>query len=565
MCKQTFGKICQSLRQDLFDLSKGKPYSQSDLAEATNIPFKVIGQIERGEKVNIDRDILSRLATAFNLTTVERDRFYLLVNHDIDLKHEAQSHVFREIQAYMRSLKTPVLLHDGLHRILTISQACFEIYGLTWEYLNDIPADDPTKYHTVRHMHDPISPVRVTYTTQLDAISWNSVSYWRFLSLAYRHTAQFQQIQATLLSRYAHFAYLWNGLNSPFPKNDMTGLIRAVSCIHPKFGRLEYSVISNQINDHGRELFLSTLIPYSQQTLDLFNDLMRYEGTTLIDFSSKPAPQLVAKHDPVRLDLLVGEADLKTGPADKDGSTRLFTDDCGRTIEIPANPQKILFADSEHAAKVTTLGYVPYATRDSYGSDFVTILEGIGGDVGDLSSVINVGKAANWPNLEKILEIQPDLIVWWDWDSKIIEQLQEIAPTIGLNPRVNGPGGYHGPGGPRYSKQRTYASLVGLEYKLDEQITAYEAQLADVKGRHAEFIEDLKWNFFDTSDYSLPHMYDLEAFDCWAYVAVMRDLGMTPAAAMREATAIGLGYDKNFGYAQVSPESVGDYTADLLF
>ncbi|MEM7800293.1 MAG: hypothetical protein AAF633_13950 [Chloroflexota bacterium] len=248
-----------------------------------------------------------------------------------------------------------------------------------------------------------------------------------------------------------------------------------------------------------------------------------------------------------------------------DGSTQMFTDDNGRTIEIPANPQKILFAGTEHAAQVTSLGYVPYAMIDSYGGEFATILEGIGGDVGDLSSVINVGNVDDEPNLEKILEIEPDLIVWWYWDPEIVDQLQQLAPTIALNPRVNGPGGYEGPGGPRYSKQRTFASLVGLEAELDAQIAEYDSLLADVKARHGDLLADLEWNFLDTGDTFDPHMYDLDRFEAWAYVAVMRDLGMAPSAAMVEATRTGFGYDENFGYAQVSLEVVGDYSADLLF
>ncbi|MEM7801009.1 MAG: ABC transporter substrate-binding protein [Chloroflexota bacterium] len=564
MDKQIFGKICQSLRQDLFDLSKVKPYSQNDLAEATNIPVKVIGKIERGEKVNIDRDILNKLADAFNLTTVERNRFYLLINRNKDLIPEDKSYSFREMLAYMGSAKIPVLLHDGLFRMLALNQAFFEIYGLTWEYLNDIPDDDLTKYHMVRHMHDPVSPVRATYRTQLEAVAWNNASYWRFLSLAYRHTPLFQQIQSTLLSSYAHFAYLWNGLNNPFPKNDMTGLIRPFSCIHPQWGRLEYSVISHQIYDGGGELFLSMMVPHSEQTLQLFSDLMKHEGAGLFDFSRESAAQHEKKVVQVSRTLTGGNSDKWNGDANEDRSTQLFIDDNGARVEIPIKPQKILFANTYHAEQVASLGYAPYAIG-SYREDIASVLEGVGSNVGDIFTIIDIGNEDDGLNFEKVMEIEPDLIIWWNWDVETIDRLQEIAPTIGLNPRVNGPGGYAGPGGPRYSKQRLYASLVGLEDKLEAQIAAYETLLADVKERHEVLIKDLTWSFLDTGDHILPHMYDAEAFEGWAYNAVMHDLGMTPSAAMRKATTTGLGFDKNFGYARVAPESVGEYVADLLF
>jgi ABC-type Fe3+-hydroxamate transport system substrate-binding protein len=237
-----------------------------------------------------------------------------------------------------------------------------------------------------------------------------------------------------------------------------------------------------------------------------------------------------------------------------ESTTQTFTDDDGRIVEIPVNPQRVLFADIEHAAMVTSLGYVPYALANAReGADFAVQLEFLGGNVGDLSSIIDVGSRQT-PNLERILEIQPDLIVWWAGMPEILDQLQLIAPTIAMNPRVNGPGaGYDGPGGPRYSKQRIYASLVGLEDELDAQIAEYEALLADVIERQGDSLENLEWNFMDTGDDFLPHMYSPAKFPQWAYVAVMNDLGLNPSAAMVEATRSFIGYEEDYGYAHGLP------------
>ncbi|MEM7125987.1 MAG: ABC transporter substrate-binding protein [Chloroflexota bacterium] len=247
-------------------------------------------------------------------------------------------------------------------------------------------------------------------------------------------------------------------------------------------------------------------------------------------------------------------------------ATRIVTDDLGREVEIPANPQKVVFADEEHASMVTSLGYVPYAMAWSYQEDFVSTLEGIGGNVADLSPIISVGER-NQPNVEKILTLEPDLIVWVDWaEEEILSQLEEIAPTLAMNPRHDVGGGYDiGPGGPRYSKQRIYASIVGLEGKLDAQIAEYESLLADVKERHGDLLPNLEWTFLDTGADFIPHMYDLELFATFAYNAVMTDLGMTPLQAMVDATEEGFGFEENFGYAQISLEVVPDFAADVLF
>ncbi|MEM9950393.1 MAG: ABC transporter substrate-binding protein [Chloroflexota bacterium] len=250
----------------------------------------------------------------------------------------------------------------------------------------------------------------------------------------------------------------------------------------------------------------------------------------------------------------------------QDDATVTITDDLERAIEIPTNPQRVVFASAEHASMVTSLGYVPYAMGFT-GNAQIEALASLGSNMDDLSDIINVGNA-NEPNLETILEIEPDLILWWD-NSEIIEQLQQIAPTLGFNPRTDAFAGEYGavpgPDVERYAKQRLFASIVGLEAELDEQIAEYEALLDDVLERHGDALADLEWSFLDTGDNFQPHMYSIERFPTFAYNAVMLDLGITPSENMVNALAEGFGYDENFGYAQVSLEVVGDYTADLLF
>ena len=60
-------------------------------------------------------------------------------------------------------------------------------------------------------------------------------------------------------------------------------------------------------------------------------------------------------------------------------------------------------------------------------------------------------------------------------------------------------------------------------------------------------------------------MYDGVRHNGFAYNPVMDDIGLTRAAAMVDATAQSLGYDNNYGYAQISLEVVPDYAADLVF
>ncbi|MDX8354778.1 ABC transporter substrate-binding protein [Cognatiyoonia sp. IB215182] len=244
--------------------------------------------------------------------------------------------------------------------------------------------------------------------------------------------------------------------------------------------------------------------------------------------------------------------------------TRTVVDDLGRTVEIPADPQRVVIAgNEEHAAMLTSIGYVPYGLMWGYHPEVIQTLEGIGGDVGDLSTAQILGDSSN-PDHETIAAADPDLIIMWN-DPEAVEKMALLAPTLGYNPRQNNSGDYGDASGERYSKQRTIASLVGMADALNAQIIAYEAQLADVKARHGDLITTLEWTFIDTGDDFQPHMYDAETYPTFAYNAVMTDLGLKRANAMAEATKVGLGFDDNFGYAQISLEVIPDYAADLIF
>ena len=252
---------------------------------------------------------------------------------------------------------------------------------------------------------------------------------------------------------------------------------------------------------------------------------------------------------------------------------RTITDDLGRTVDIPADPQRVVITGIEEVtAMLTSLGYVPTGMTWGYDPDVVQVLTGIGGDVGDLSDVVVLGESGN-PDLEAIAALEPDLIIGWSRQDPealaLLEKQALIAPTISIHPRFNVFGldayGDEAFMGERYAKQRFVASLVGLEDAFDAQLAEYDALLADVRSRHADILPQLEWTFLDTySDYT-PYMYDHIKWGTYSYNAVMTDLGLKPSDAMTSATAQGLGEEPGKGYATVSLEVLPDYAADLIF
>lgn len=76
MHPKEFGQLVAALRKEQFDPVIGKAWSQKMLAQSTQLSERVIANIEQGQKINLEVEILVRLANAFRLTTLERREFF---------------------------------------------------------------------------------------------------------------------------------------------------------------------------------------------------------------------------------------------------------------------------------------------------------------------------------------------------------------------------------------------------------------------------------------------------------------------------------------------------------
>ena len=76
MNRKDFGRLIAALRKEHFDPVAGKVWSQKVLAQKTNLSSKIIVNLERGVKVNLDETTLIQLADAFSLTPLERQEFF---------------------------------------------------------------------------------------------------------------------------------------------------------------------------------------------------------------------------------------------------------------------------------------------------------------------------------------------------------------------------------------------------------------------------------------------------------------------------------------------------------
>ncbi|OAB38934.1 ABC transporter substrate-binding protein [Paenibacillus glacialis] len=99
--------------------------------------------------------------------------------------------------------------------------------------------------------------------------------------------------------------------------------------------------------------------------------------------------------------------------------TRIFKDVQGREVKIPVTPQKVVYVGS-NPGDLLAIGIKPVGATLSVIASQIAYPEMIEG-------ITDVG----YPySQEKILALEPDLIIFDDWDVKGLAPLEKIAPTI---------------------------------------------------------------------------------------------------------------------------------------
>lgn len=222
--------------------------------------------------------------------------------------------------------------------------------------------------------------------------------------------------------------------------------------------------------------------------------------------------------------------------------TRSFTDDAGRTVEIPTHPQAIA---SLHDLSITVplleLGIYPVASHGrttQEGEGFIRsskVLTGIDFDNSDIQFVGNLPV-----DVEAVAAAEPDLIITTPWQTAPVEQLEAIAPTIVLDDTVRGDFGM---------------------YQALAEITGTADTLAVLEGRYESQIEQIR-RLIDTESISVNVIQGVEgevlSWHTYGGLGrVLRDAGFTFPDRV-EAIEEGQ-------FERMSAEALPELDADFLF
>nr|BBH85591.1 iron siderophore-binding protein [Thermosporothrix sp. COM3] len=164
-----------------------------------------------------------------------------------------------------------------------------------------------------------------------------------------------------------------------------------------------------------------------------------------------------------------------TETANDDGGTRVIKHAMGET-KVPAHPKRVVVLDTGELDAAISLGIKPVGAVTSPQAKDQTFLSYLGDQTKGITSVGTLSQ----PNLEKIMSLNPDLILSNKFrHEKLYDQLSQIAPTV-FSENV----------GPTWKENlKLFADALNRMDEYNKLMDAYNKRLADFKQKMGDKLE----------------------------------------------------------------------------
>ncbi|KKD54074.1 MULTISPECIES: ABC transporter substrate-binding protein [Paenibacillus] len=231
-----------------------------------------------------------------------------------------------------------------------------------------------------------------------------------------------------------------------------------------------------------------------------------------------------------------GGTDTLNGQS-KSVAMREYIDATGKKISIPANPQRVVttqYLDAMLALGVKPVGAASHVLEGDYLK-------------GKIDGIADIG---NPTNVEKVLELQPDLIIATeDTSPEVREQLEKIAPTVAVS---------FGDGDV-FKQLRDVAAVLGKDKEADQWIASFDKKAEEGRKKMAgKFKKDEKITIYMTYGKDVLRVYGARNVGHVIY----RSLELNPPEYIRQKLAKDPKY--NFVYDSISMEKLPELSGDRI-
>ncbi len=219
-------------------------------------------------------------------------------------------------------------------------------------------------------------------------------------------------------------------------------------------------------------------------------------------------------------------------------ATKKYIDSKGREVELPAHPERIVA--HYYASEFVALGLPIVGTNYINASGILTPAQ--------LQGIENIGGEGVVPNLEKVVALDPDLIVVPNFlQPADLEALSKIAPTVALDYSSD-----------VFARLRTIGEIAGSSARAEDWIAAYKAKAEEKRKEAASLIQPGE----TSSAFILYQDKQLYVYGPQRLGPIMYDaLGFAMPPKVKEL------FDRNKDalWETISLETLPDYAGDRIF
>ncbi len=270
MGKKSFGLLVKALRQER--IHNGGSWTRKILSEKSGIPEATLGDIERGEKTNINIDDLQKLADVFELSTKERQGFFAsaigVSAEKMVVETKALNIVRDDVIRNLELINLPGFVIDSYCDIIAATSSIAQMLNISDDLIKKEPFR-PGAYNLLRLVFSD----EFNYRNMIGKSDWNEVAIrniqlFRAITMQVRATSYFIESMNYLLenpSTKKMFRLYWHG-NSGI-EDTYSDNHHILNC------EISYVSTSSSTLTVAGELITVIYIPTNDQTRDLFTAL----------------------------------------------------------------------------------------------------------------------------------------------------------------------------------------------------------------------------------------------------------------------------------------------------
>ncbi|HEY0605200.1 MAG TPA: helix-turn-helix transcriptional regulator [Herpetosiphonaceae bacterium] len=286
-----FGRLVQELRREHRD-EHGRVWTQEFLSHKTGLPKRTIERIEEGSLKHIDANILTCLADALELTSMERKEFFFAAmgmnSQRLTSFKSDHLHIFDTLAQRIAAINLPAFVNDVFGDVVLVNMALLRLLAVP-DAASKQDENPLTKDNINSSVFSPESTFRPLLGDQWVKIAHLNMQFFRGISLRYRLHSHFQQLLPELL-RYPAFKRYWE--QAPLEENDLSPDSIPYVYEHPTFGPLAYLANISVSATRMGELYTTVYLPMDHVTRQVFDGIVAQYGNQVMRCAPWPKDEM---------------------------------------------------------------------------------------------------------------------------------------------------------------------------------------------------------------------------------------------------------------------------------